>query len=162
MNPRTYVRVITTAALSLAVTTVFAQNPPASPPQAGAAAPQQQPGRGNQTPVGQIPIPQPCTPEQIAAASQPPAPGAGRGGGRGGGPTLSPEEASALEKGGQIYAELCFSCHGTDGLGAPKAGTVGTMAPPLAGSPRVNGHRDYIIKTVLYGMTGPIDGKTYS
>ncbi|MEO8484501.1 MAG: discoidin domain-containing protein, partial [Acidobacteriota bacterium] len=37
-----------------------------------------------------------------------------------------------------------------------------TMAPPLAGSPRVNGHRDYIIKTVLYGMTGPIDGKTYS
>jgi hypothetical protein len=26
----------------------------------------------------------------------------------------------------------------------------------------VNGHRDYVIKTVLYGMTGPIDGKTYS
>jgi len=97
-----------------------------------------------------------------SVALNPGAAAGGRGGGRGGGPTLSPEEASALEKGGQIYAELCFSCHGTDGLGAPKAGTVGTMAPPLAGSPRVNGHRDYIIKTVLYGMTGPIDGKTYS
>ncbi len=30
-----------------------------------------------------------------------------------------------------------------------------TMAPPLAGSPRVNGHRDYIIKVVLHGLTGP-------
>jgi hypothetical protein len=36
------------------------------------------------------------------------------------------------------------------------------MAPPLAGSPRVNGHRDYIIKTVLGGLTGPVDGKTYT
>ena len=36
------------------------------------------------------------------------------------------------------------------------------MAPPLAGSPRVNGHRDYIIKTVLHGLGGPVDGKTYT
>ena len=28
------------------------------------------------------------------------------------------------------------------------------MAPPLAGSPRVQGHRDYVIKTLLHGMTG--------
>jgi hypothetical protein len=35
------------------------------------------------------------------------------------------------------------------------------MAPPLAGSPRVQGHRDYIIKVLLRGMTGPLDGKTY-
>ena len=66
MNPRTHVRlIIISAALSLTVTTTLAQNPPATPP--GAAAPQQaQQGRG--APVGQIPIPQPCTPEQIAAA----------------------------------------------------------------------------------------------
>ena len=43
--------------------------------------------------------------------------------------------------------------------GAP-AGT--TMAPPLAGSPRVQGHRDFVIKTVLHGLTGPINGKTYT
>ena len=43
-----------------------------------------------------------------------------------------------------------------------KAGTTGTMAPPLAGSPRVNGHRDYIVKTLLLGLNGPVDGKTYS
>ncbi len=33
------------------------------------------------------------------------------------------------------------------------------MAPSLAGSPRVQGHRDYVIKTLLHGMDGPIDGK---
>jgi F5/8 type C domain-containing protein len=36
------------------------------------------------------------------------------------------------------------------------------MAPPLAGSPRVNGHRDYVIKAVLHGLTGPIDGRSYT
>ena len=36
------------------------------------------------------------------------------------------------------------------------------MAPPLAGSPRVHGHRDYVIKTLLHGLTGPLDGKTYT
>jgi len=36
------------------------------------------------------------------------------------------------------------------------------MAPTLASSARVQGHRDYIIKTLLHGMDGPIDGKTYA
>ena len=36
------------------------------------------------------------------------------------------------------------------------------MAPPLAGSPRVQGPRDYVIKAVLHGLAGPIDGKTYT
>ena len=36
------------------------------------------------------------------------------------------------------------------------------MAPPLAGSPRVNGHRDYVIKTLLKGLTGPLAGASYS
>jgi hypothetical protein len=84
MNTRTHLRFSITAALCLAVTTAFAQNPPPPPQAAGAQAPQQ--GRGGATP-GQIPIPQACTPEQIAAANQPPDPAAGRGGrgGRGGG-----------------------------------------------------------------------------
>src|SRR6185436_18640595 len=79
MNSRTHVGfTMVGAALVLAVTTVFAQNP-ATPPAAGAPAPQQ--GRGA---VGQIPIPQPCTPEQIAAAQAPAAAQAGGRGGRGG------------------------------------------------------------------------------
>ena len=35
------------------------------------------------------------------------------------------------------------------------------MAPPSPVPPRVQGHRDYVIKTLLHGMTGPLDGKTY-
>ena len=69
MNTRTHVRlVLVSTAFGLAVSTVFAQNPP--PPPQGAGAPAAQQGRGGATP-GQIPIPQPCTPEQIAAANQP-------------------------------------------------------------------------------------------
>ena len=36
------------------------------------------------------------------------------------------------------------------------------MAPSLASSTRVQGHRDYVIKTLLQGMDGPIDGKSYA
>ena len=46
---------------------------------------------------------------------------AGRGGGRGG-PPLTPEQQSSLERGGAIYTELCFSCHGDDGRGTPTPG----------------------------------------
>ena len=36
------------------------------------------------------------------------------------------------------------------------------MGPALAGSPRVQGHRDYVIKTLLHGMTGPLAGQTFT
>jgi hypothetical protein len=36
------------------------------------------------------------------------------------------------------------------------------MAPPLAGSPRVVGHRDYVTQVLLHGLTGPIEGKEYN
>ena len=85
-----------------------------------------------------------------------------RRGGRGG-PTLTPEQQNSLERGGTIYTEVCFACHGADGRGTPTPGAAAgaTLAPSLAGSPRVNGHRDYVIKAVLHGLSGPVDGKTY-
>ena len=87
---------------------------------------------------------------------------AGRGGGRGV-PAFTPEQQATLDRGSAIYAEICFSCHGDDGRGAPLPGAAAgaTMAPTLAGSPRVNGHRDYVINAVLHGLSGPIDGRTY-
>jgi mono/diheme cytochrome c family protein len=88
-----------------------------------------------------------------------PPPTAGRGGG---GRALTPEQQKTLERGGQIYNELCFACHGTDGLGTPQPELNSTMAPPLAGSQRVTGHRDYIVNAVLHGITGAVDGKTYT
>ena len=78
----------------------------------------------------------------------------------------SPETKELMTRGKAVYEELCYTCHGDDGRGAPVEagkGKVGTTkAPSLAGSPRVVGHRDYIIKAVMYGLTGPIDGKTYT
>jgi mono/diheme cytochrome c family protein len=92
----------------------------------------------------------------------PPANG-GRGGGAGA-PALTAEQQQIMERGGAIYNELCFTCHGEDGHGtlAPGGASGVTLAPSLVGSPRVNGHRDYVIKAVLHGLSGPIDGKSYS
>ena len=77
---------------------------------------------------------------------------------------LSPEQRDLLQRGQTIYTELCYTCHGDDGRGAPLKGAAPgiTMAPPLAGSPRVQGHRDYVIKALLHGVTGPIGDRTFT
>jgi mono/diheme cytochrome c family protein len=91
------------------------------------------------------------------------APAPAFGGGRGGA-ALSPEQQQLMERGRTVYTELCFSCHGDDGRGTPKSGggPGETMAPPLAGSAHVQGHRDFVIKTLLYGLTGPNNGRDYT
>lgn len=58
--------------------------------------------------------------------------------------------------GAEHYIQLCANCHGADGRGLSSA-----VAPPLAGSPRVNGDPERLIKILLNGLSGPIDGKTY-
>ena len=75
------------------------------------------------------------------------------------GAPLSAAEAALVTRGEAVFTELCSQCHGEGGRGVPTAG--GTVAPPLAGNPHVQGHRDYVIRTVLKGLTGPIAGKTY-
>ena len=77
---------------------------------------------------------------------------------------MSVEQRKVMQRGEAAYRELCFSCHGTDGKGAPMAGAPAgtTLAPPLAGSPRVSGHRDYVIKVLLNGLMGEIDGRSYT
>jgi mono/diheme cytochrome c family protein len=91
-----------------------------------------------------------------AILNPPPTAGGGRGGA-----ALSPEHQKLIEHGAQIYNEVCFACHGNDGLGTPKPELKTTMAPPLAGSQRVTGHREYVVNALLNGITGPVDGKTY-
>src|SRR4029453_17072515 len=77
---------------------------------------------------------------------------------------FSPAQQEQLKEGETVYKTLCFPCHGDDGRGVAMAGAGegAMMAPPLSGSPRVQGHRDYVINTLLHGMTGPIAGQTYS
>lgn len=83
-----------------------------------------------------------------------------RGFGVNSGPELAAAQTEMLEKGATIFHELCSQCHGNEGNGTP-VGQGLIMAPPLAGSTRVQGHPDYVIKTVMHGMTGPIEGKTF-
>ncbi|MDB6067321.1 MAG: Membrane-bound dehydrogenase domain protein [Pedosphaera sp.] len=77
---------------------------------------------------------------------------------------VSQQERSLLVRGGEIYQQLCFSCHGLDGKGTPLAGAAAgtTMAPSLAGGKVATGYRDGIINVVLKGLSGPLDGKTYT
>ncbi|MEZ4701243.1 MAG: discoidin domain-containing protein [Rhodothermales bacterium] len=74
---------------------------------------------------------------------------------------LTDAQKELLTKGVEIYGELCAQCHGETGRGTPFGGSGQTLAPALAASPRLSGHRDYVIKTLLYGQTGPIEGKSY-
>jgi len=70
-----------------------------------------------------------------------------------------PDKALVLQ-GAINFKSLCSSCHGPDGKGL-SFGSSGMIAPPLAGSARVNGDPNIFIRIVLSGLTGPIDGKTY-
>ncbi|WP_153798995.1 DUF7133 domain-containing protein [Foetidibacter luteolus] len=54
------------------------------------------------------------------------------------------------------FTQLCANCHGADGKGLPSA-----VAPPLAGSARVKGDAETLIKILLHGLQGPVDGKDY-
>ena len=76
---------------------------------------------------------------------------------------LSTEERRMLGRGESTYKELCAACHGPDGKGAPMGGATDgtTLAPNLAGVPRLLGNADYITKVLLYGMTGELDGKNF-
>src|SRR5579872_1075224 len=105
-------------AVGVAVTALAAQNPPA--PQAP-----QQPSA-----LGQIAIPQPCTPDQIMAAqaaATTPAQAAGRGGrgGRGGAPCHMPDPREGLKAGlydaGQAAQnlKLVTTLHQPDGMFDP-------------------------------------------
>ena len=80
-----------------------------------------------------------------------------------GGREYSSQENQMLQKGQEIYRELCFACHGYDGRGMEMAGGKPgqTIAPPLSGSATVRGHRDGIVRVLLNGMAGPIARKTY-
>ncbi|MGB5553673.1 MAG: c-type cytochrome [Flavobacteriaceae bacterium] len=77
------------------------------------------------------------------------------------GSDISESQKQLLQQGQIIFNELCVQCHGNDGMGTP-VGDGLVMAPPLAGSVRVSAHPEYSIKTIMYGLEGPIEGKSYT
>ena len=71
--------------------------------------------------------------------------------------------AESIVRGKATYSTLCITCHGPDGKGRPSPDGYGLMlAPPLAGSDRVNGHRDRLTRILLNGLIGPVEKKTYA
>jgi mono/diheme cytochrome c family protein len=76
-------------------------------------------------------------------------------------PNFSTEERALVEEGEKIFNSLCSTCHGVVGNGTT-AGPGKLLAPSLVGSSRVQSHPDYIIKTLLRGMTGDIQGENYA
>lgn len=73
---------------------------------------------------------------------------------------LSPADRELVTNGAVIYKQLCINCHGEGGKGITIGGKE-MPAPPLAGSPRVRGDKILNIQLLLYGLQGPVDGKTY-
>ncbi|MFY0625813.1 MAG: c-type cytochrome [Reichenbachiella sp.] len=59
-------------------------------------------------------------------------------------------------RGYKNYNGLCAECHGKDGMG------IGDLAPPLKGSSRVKGNPKTLMKILLNGLKGPVDGKEYT
>ncbi|RCH55065.1 cytochrome C [Mucilaginibacter hurinus] len=73
---------------------------------------------------------------------------------------LSDEQKKLVTEGAGIFKQLCAACHGSDGKGITSGGKS-MVAPPLANNKDVNGDPEKLIKILLHGLKGPIDGKTY-
>ena len=73
------------------------------------------------------------------------------------------ELAESVVRGKVIYSTLCATCHGTEGRGhhSPQDENV-LLAPALVGSPRVNGHKERLLRILINGLMGPIENKTYA
>lgn len=70
-------------------------------------------------------------------------------------------EKKLILQGAENYSQLCIMCHGKNGKGNQNSNGE-LLAPPLSGSARVNGDQDILINILLHGLSGPIDGNTYS
>jgi mono/diheme cytochrome c family protein/glucose/arabinose dehydrogenase len=66
------------------------------------------------------------------------------------------KEKDRIRDGREIFSQLCATCHGPEGKGMSSM-----VAPALAAQPRVNGDPNTLIKILLNGLSGPVDGKTY-
>ena len=70
-------------------------------------------------------------------------------------------EQKWLAGGEGVYFQSCSRCHGPNGEGQRLPGHELLLAPPLAGSPRVTGDPEKMIRILLHGLTGPVNGQTY-
>lgn len=69
---------------------------------------------------------------------------------------LKEPDRKLVLQGAAIFQSLCVACHGPEGQGLP-----GDIAPPLISKFKLLEHKDGVIKILLHGLKGPVDGKTY-
>ncbi len=67
-----------------------------------------------------------------------------------------PDRKSVIE-GATIFKTLCTTCHGPEGQGLSTH-----IAPPLISKFKLIERRDGVIKIMLHGLTGPVDGVKYN
>jgi glucose/arabinose dehydrogenase/mono/diheme cytochrome c family protein len=67
-----------------------------------------------------------------------------------------PTRESVLE-GATIFNSLCAACHGPEGQGLPTK-----IAPPLISKFKLIENKDEVIKIMLHGLKGPVDGETFA
>ena len=71
--------------------------------------------------------------------------------------SLNSEGRQLVTNGGVIFRSLCSTCHGADGKGVST-----NLAPPLYGNfRRYIRNKEAMIRILLHGLKGPVDGKTY-
>ena len=71
-------------------------------------------------------------------------------------------ERNSILSGSATFNSLCVTCHGAGGKGMSIAGSASLPAPPLTGAAnRLGGSKENLIKIILHGLSGSIDGKTY-
>jgi mono/diheme cytochrome c family protein len=67
-----------------------------------------------------------------------------------------PTRESMLE-GATIFNSLCAACHGPEGQGLPTK-----IAPPLISKFKLIENKDEVIKIMLHGLKGPVNGETFA
>jgi mono/diheme cytochrome c family protein/glucose/arabinose dehydrogenase len=76
---------------------------------------------------------------------------------------LKEADKKLVDNGSVIFKNLCATCHGADGKGVAIAtGGKGLPAPALAGNSDVVSNPDKLVRILLYGLSGPINGKNYT
>lgn len=69
-----------------------------------------------------------------------------------------PKLKESIQRGSIVYDDFCMTCHLPDGKGVPKA------FPPLANSDYLMNKRQESIKSIKFGLSGPItvNGQKYN
>jgi mono/diheme cytochrome c family protein/glucose/arabinose dehydrogenase len=73
---------------------------------------------------------------------------------------IAEADKPTLLKGREIFQQVCATCHGSDGRGVSIAGAA-MPAPPFTNSKRA-GNKPALVNILLHGLSGPVDGKTYT